>query len=227
MYIKKRKFYAFPIDVLKRVRPTADGGKLSHFDSMLGDALYYALFATYESAMRDIGESVDFAEDVFKAAMAALGIGSANYGKAKQVFKYYENAKVITALSTKVYWDLVENAERRGQEYMLEAMAAMALKSILGAFAPSSAKVIGWDFILSRMEGHPKSSKKHLKHTRKLATRRMREKMIKALCDYWGFSYYAPKGTRGGWFALGMKPKELAEYVGRRTKMKRQKMVHL
>ncbi len=220
---RRKEFYAFPVDVLARIFER--NGEIQGFDIMLDDALSYAIYLTYENHHHS--PSKEFDAEAFAATMAVLGINSSDPEHtmrcAKKAYNQYNNAKVITSISPKLYWDIRRNAEYRGDFYMMQVVAELALKSILGAFFPKVAKGVSWDFLLSRMAGKPKKVKKVPKHVSKYATRKMRKKMIEALCRYWGFTYYAPKGTRLPWFGWGFKQKELAEFAQQKAANKRKK----
>ena len=220
----KKDFYAFPVEVLGQLGLTTTG-ELYGFDAMLETALRYAIYRTYMNYCH--GNPAEFDSEAFAATVAALGLGDdttpAAIEWARDTFNNYRDSKVITSISRRLFWEIQANAEARGDFYMMQAAAALALRSILGAFSPKVAKGVTWDFMLSRMAGKAKKVKKYPKHVKRYATRKMRLKLIKALCEYWGFEYYAPRGTRVPLFGWGMTADELAEYAKQQHPAKRKK----
>lgn len=80
----------------------------------------------------------------------------------------------------------------------IQLLAFCALKSIIGV---QVYKPIKWDFVLSRMAGRRKIVKRIPKWIEVYRSRRMRDKLIKALTERWGLKYYA-QGVRTPLFSF-------------------------
>lgn len=219
---KKKQFYAFPIDVVKRINER--NGHLQGLDEMLRDAMEYCLHAVYQNQLKAPRNKTR--SDAFIASADSLGIDPIDisdlFERSSRTYARYGGAKVFTAIGKKAFWNAYSASKNETctDFFVMQIVCLLAIKSILGVL--ELPKSITWDFVLSRMDGSVKKKGKHLKHVQPYATRKMRKKMIDALCKYWGLSYYAPHGVRVPWFSFAMTPDELAEYIaGRKAKHRR------
>lgn len=223
---KEIDYYTFPIKALKAAMSDS-GLDISHLCDI---ALVYAIWKVYENKLKinEIRDNDRFNMEAYHDAMESLCLRNHpdpqavidNYKRLCET--HFKDCKVFTTISREVLRDAQINANVRGDFYKEQLLASLALRSILGSWADRMCKAVCWDFVLSRMAGEAKrvSENDLPPFVKKYSSRKMRKKMIDALCDYWGYSYYAPRGTRVPWFGLGMTYYELEQYA---TKHKRRK----
>ncbi|MBR5101860.1 MAG: hypothetical protein IK092_01905 [Muribaculaceae bacterium] len=197
-------YYNFPIAIFRQVR-TDNKGAIKHVDDAINDAIRYALFEAYKKLMPPQANPNEYNAGVFEELMREMRFENpdpeSELRRMAGVYRKYKNYSVFVGVDSDKFFKFRDNLEYKTDFEIIQLLAFLAIRSIIGAgHYNMRVKHIPWHYVLSRMAGHEKavSNLDTLpKFISKYASRRLRDKLIKALCDRWHMQYYGKNLGKG------------------------------
>lgn len=195
-------FYNFPIAIFRQVR-TDNKGAIKHVEDAINEAIRFALYEAYKKLMPPQANPNAYNAGVYKELMRKMGFENKNpeLGFKEKIVAYRvnKNYSVIVGVDKDLLFDFRDNLVYKTDFEIIQFLAFLAIRSIIGAgHGNMRVKHIPWHYVLSRMAGHEKAVNNLdtlPKFISKYASRRLHDKLIKALCERWHMQYY---GTRLG-----------------------------
>lgn len=191
-------FYNFPIAIFRQVR-TDTKDRILFIEDTINQAIRYALFAAYKKRMPPQSNPNEYNEGVFNSLMEEMGF-TVDYDHKKALQNYAEaywrhrNNRVFVGVDKDLLFDFRDNLVYKTDFEIIQFLAFLAIRSIIGAgHYNMRVKHIPWPYVLSRMAGHEKkvSDINRLpKFISQYASKRLRVKLINALCERWHMQYY-------------------------------------
>lgn len=191
-------FYNFPIAIFRQVS-TDTKGRILFIEDTINQAIHYALFAAYKKRMPPQSNPNEYNEGVFNSLMEEMGF-SVDYDHKEALRRYAEvywghsNNRVFVGVDKDLLFDFRDNLEYKSDFEIIQLLAFLAIRSIIGAgHGNMRVKHIAWHFVLSRMAGHGKSVSnidRLPKFISQYDSKRLRTKLINALCERWHMQYY-------------------------------------
>lgn len=196
-------YYNFPIAIFRQVR--TDKGAIKHVEKAINEAIDYALYEAYRKLMPPQANPNAYNAGVYKELMREMGFEDKNpeHGFNKMIIAYRvnKNYSVIVGADKGLLFDFRDNLVYKTDFEIIQLLAFLAIRSIIGAgHYDIRVKHIPWHYVLSRMAGHEKavSNLDTLpKFISKYASRRLHDKLIKALCDRWHMQYFGKNLGKG------------------------------
>lgn len=196
-------YYNFPIAIFRQVR--TDKGAIKHVEKAINEAIDYALYEAYRKLMPPQANPNAYNAGVYKELMREMGFEDKNpeHGFNKMIIAYRvnKNYSVIVGADKDLLFDFRDNLVYKTDFEIIQLLAFLAIRSIIGAgHYDIRVKHIPWHYVLSRMAGHEKavSNLDTLpKFISKYASRRLHDKLIKALCDRWHMQYFGKNLGKG------------------------------
>ena len=197
-------YYNFPIAIFRQVRPD-NKGAIKHVDDAINDAMRYATFEAYRKLMPPQANPNEYNKGVFEELMREMKFKhqdpESELHRMAGVYRKYKNYSVIVGADSNLLFDFRDNLVYKTDFEIIQLLAFLAIRSIIGAgHYDIRVKHIPWHYVLSRMAGHEKtvSNLDTLpKFISKYASRRLRDKLIKALCDRWHMQYFGKNLGKG------------------------------
>jgi hypothetical protein len=196
-------YYNFPIAIFRQVR--TDKGAIKHVEKAINEAIDYALYEAYRKLMPPQANPNAYNAGVYKELMQEMGFEDKNpeHGFNKMIVAYRVNKKysVIVGADKDLLFDFRDNLVYKTDFEIIQLLTFLAIRSIIGAGVGNMrVKHIPWHYVLSRMAGHEKavSNLDTLpEFISKYDSRRLHDKLIKALCDRWHMQYHGKNLGKG------------------------------
>lgn len=197
-------YYNFPIAIYRQVR-CDNKGRIEHVEDAINDSIRYALYVEYQKRLPYRSNVNELNEVVFDCFMDEMGFTTesreASLKNWAAAFKKYKNNVVFVGVDRELLFNFRDDLEYKSDFEIIQLLAFIAIRSIIGAGQSNTRyKHIKWCYVLSRMAGHEKTVKdldKLPKFIAKYNSRRLRDKLIKALCDRWHMQYYGTNLGKG------------------------------
>ena len=201
----------FPIAILRKVRAD-DHGKILR-DSVnwaLSAAVGFALYVAYQKEMPPDSTPDDYDIRVFHMVTDEMELEPLRekpeswISWSMSIFGKYKDNRVIVGADSDLLLGFIDNMDYKSDFEIIQLQAFLAIRSIIGVCC---AKQIKWHYVLSRMAGHEKAVRNLdtlPEFISKYDSRRMRDKLIRALCDRWHMKYYGKNLGKGSppWFSF-------------------------
>lgn len=201
----------FPIAILRQVRAD-DHGKIlrDSVDRALKAAVGFALYVAYQKEMPPYSTPDDYSPQVFEWVTEIMDLEYLRENSeswiswSMSIFGKYKDNRVIVGADSYLLWGYIDNMDYKSDFEIIQLQAFLAIRSIIGVCC---AKQIKWHYVLSRMAGHEKAAKSVEalpEYIARYSSRRMRDKLIKALCDRWHMKYYGKNLGKSSppWFSF-------------------------
>ena len=204
-------YYNSPIAILQQVRTDNRGNiQRKSVKFALSSFIGFALYGAYRKEMQPGCEPDDYDERVFLKVTGEMGLESLRVAPKEwvvwsmRIFGVYKDNRVIVGVDRDLLIGYLNNLDYKSNFEIIQLQAFLAIRSIIGVCC---AKQIKWLFILSRMAGHEKAVKSVEALPDFIArynSRRLRDKLIRALCDRWHMKYYGKNLGKGSppWFSF-------------------------
>lgn len=193
-------YYNFPIAIFGQVRPD-NKGAIKHVDNAISDAIRFARFVDYQKRMPPHANPNEYDAGVFALVAGFCENPETEFRRMATAYRKYKNKSVIVGADKDLLFGFLENLIYKTDFEIIQLLAFLAIRSIIGAgHYDIRVKHIPWHYVLSRMAGHEKavSNLDTLpKFISKYASRRLHDKLIKALCDRWHMQYFGKNLGKG------------------------------
>lgn len=201
----------FPIAILRQVRTNERGNiQRDSVDYALKAAVGFALYVAYQKEMPPDSTPDDYSPQAFVWATEVLDLEYLRHEPeiwiswSMSVFGKYKDHRVIVGCNSELLLGFIDNLDYKSDFEIIQLQAFLAIRSIIGV---CSAKQIKWQYVLSRMAGYEKAVKSVEalpEYIARYSSRRMRDKLIRALCDRWHMMYYGKNLGKSSppWFSF-------------------------
>ena len=196
-------YYNFPIAIFRHVR--TDKGVIKRVEDAINEAIRFALYDAYKKLMPPQANPNEYNAGVFEELMQNMRFKNpdpeSELRRMAGVYRNYKNYSVIVGVDNNLLFDFRDNLVYKTDFEIIQFLAFLAIRSIIGAGVGNMrVKHIPWHYVLSRMAGHEKavSNLDTLpKFISKYDSRRLHDKLIKALCDRWHMQYHGKNLGKG------------------------------
>lgn len=176
-------------------------GAIKHVDNAISDAIRFARFVDYQKRMPPHANPNEYDAGVFALVAGFCENPETEFRRMATAYRKYKNKSVIVGADKDLLFGFLENLIYKTDFEIIQLLAFLAIRSIIGAgHYDIRVKHIPWHYVLSRMAGHEKavSNLDTLpKFISKYASRRLHDKLIKALCDRWHMQYFGKNLGKG------------------------------
>lgn len=204
-------YYNSPIAILQQVCTDNRGNiQRKSVEFALSGFIGFALYGAYRKEMQPGCELDDYDERVFLKVTGEMGLdlraAPEDWLKwSMRIFCEYKDNRVIVGVDSDLLLDYLYNLDYKSDFEIIQLQAFLSIRSIIGVHC--CAKQIKWLYVLSRMAGHEKALKSVEAlpdYIARYNSRRLRDKLIRALCDRWHMKYYGKNLGKGSppWFSF-------------------------
>lgn len=205
-------YYNSPIAILQQVRTDNRGNiQRKSVEFALLSFIGFALYGAYRKEMQPGCEPDDYDERAFLKVTGEMGLESLRAAPedwvkwSMRIFCEYKDNRVIVGVDSDLLLGYLYNLDYKSDFEIIQLQAFLSIRSIIGVHC--CAKQIKWLYVLSRMAGHEKALKSVEAlpdYIARYNSRRLRDKLIRALCDRWHMKYYGKNLGKGSppWFSF-------------------------
>lgn len=191
---------------------TDDRGKIQRdsVDYTLKAAVGFALYVAYQKEMPPDSTPDDYDIRAFHKVTDEMELEPLRHKPeiwilwSMSIFGKYKDNRVIVGADSYLLLGFIDNMDYKSDFEIIQLLAFLAIRSIIGVCC---AKQIKWHYVLSRMAGYEKAVKSVEalpEYIARYGSRRMRDKLIRALCDRWHMMYYGKNLGKSSppWFSF-------------------------